>query len=132
MEAFAQTHGAIFERGHERLGNVVGMHVMDSLHAKIGKGHRLALCQLLENARIEMPGGIEWDPAWPYDVTEVEDSGRESMSARLIQKVDLDRGFADAILPKRPSRLFLGDGYFNAVAMHPDSPAMEEMLHPTL
>ena len=63
MKAFADSRVRLFHRSLERLRDIVGMHMMKRLQAKVWEANRPFVREIVEHTRIEIPCGTNRRPA---------------------------------------------------------------------
>ncbi len=113
----------------ESLGDVIGVHVVNRLQAEVGKDKILAPGKAGKDLWIEMAGGVQRRPPRPNNVSGMQHGGRKTVRAGLLQQIRFDSGFLAAIVAKGTAGLFLRHRDLDAVAMYPNRPAMQEVLH---
>jgi len=65
MKAFANRRVAMCDRTLKRLGNIVGVDVMQRLQTEVREANRPAVREIVEYARIEIASGVNRRPAAP-------------------------------------------------------------------
>jgi len=88
-----------------------------------------SLSQRGEYLWIEVARRIERIPPRTNDMTEMQSRGRESVSARFVQQICLDRGLLDAIVANGTAWLRLRGGHLNAITVGPDRAVKQVMLY---
>ena len=81
-------------------------------------------------AGLKLPAGFSGIHPGPDDVTGMKHRGWKTAQASLAEQEALDRRLLHAVLAEGIARLLLRRGHHRGVAMHPDRPAGEEVLHP--
>ena len=90
MKALAERDAATRQGSLKRLGDIIGVHMMDGLEPDVRKRQLLAAGELAEHVEINISGRIHGRPAWPGDV-----AGMRSLDgvplARPIQRAGTAR-----------------------------------------
>ena len=113
----------------ERLRHVIGVNVMERLHANIRQGDLFPAGKACEDVGIKIACGVDRDPARSHDVTGLQHARRKATSACLIQQIILNGVLLDAVLAEGASRCVFGGRNFNTMPKDPNGPAMQEVLH---
>ncbi len=127
VERFARRRLRTLNRQSERLGYVVGVHVVQRLHSEVRECDLLAGRQALEHRQLDVPGRVHRHPPRSDDVTWVEQGHWQASAPALFQQELLDRRLGLPVLTEWPARSILGRRYHGAWAVYPDGPAMDQI-----
>ena len=129
MEALPKCNLPMMKCHQKCAGDVLRMHMMDSLHSKIWDPNFFTVHECGENSRIEVSLRVDGRPSRAHEMARVKNRDRESGVFPLLDQIALNRGLPNTIVAKRTTRPVFSGGNDGAVSMHPDRPAMQEMAY---
>ena len=107
------------------LRHIVRVNVVYGFHPEVRELDLLSLHQPGKDGGVEVCGGVDRDPARPYQVARVQDGHWDLVC--LVEKIGLDRSlFLAIVAERRPRRGFRG-GYFYAWSVYPDCAAVKKV-----
>ena len=126
VEGLAHSCVAVSECADEGLGDVVGVDVMDRLHAEVWQCEFAAGGEHFKHVRIEVALRIDRVPTWADEVAGMQHRDRE-VRVGFMKEIVLDSLFADAVVAEGLAQGILGGRNFDGVTMDPDGATVEEV-----
>ena len=114
------------ESALERLGDVVGVHMVQHAKTESRQGNRFTDRQSPPHVGVEVARRSDHGPAGPADVTGMQDHAGYATGKRFTMQQRLDRRLVAAVLTEAGARFVLRHGHASSPSVHPDGAAVQQ------